>query len=70
MSFQTCTNYSLVRQDMKNEKTNEIIRAFFEDLQAKLANVEARAARIEQMQRSTLNILNRVPFDRGKGAEK
>ena len=42
---------------------------FLRDIHQKLEVVEARSERHEKMQRSTLAILNRTPFDRGKAKE-
>ena len=57
---------------MTTERENQYAKAGLELLQTiydKLEAIEARGERQEQMQRSTLAILNRTPFDGGKAKE-
>ncbi len=49
----------------REKQHSRIVLELLQDIQQKLDVVEARSERQEKMQRSTLAVLNRTPFDRG-----
>ena len=51
------------------KQRSRMMLVLLQDIQHKLEVADARGERQEKMHRSTLAILNRTPFDRGKAKE-